>query len=177
MRTIEVTLYTYDDLTEREQLQAIESLRSAAVPKNWMDSIIMDADAIEVRLTKNLIALDGQMEAEVRCGVFDTLQAIAERYEEGSLHDMAKTWDAVFQQQWEDWKEVENAADGCDEVPEYEDSELYKATRRAFEIALQDHFNRAIAIERLRINSRQYIEDYIRENKYEFDQHGELYGN
>lgn len=177
MRTIEVNLYSYDELSETEQVRAIETLRALSIPKNWQDVVIADADAVEVSFWKNLIACDGSFQAEIRHGVFDTIEAIKTRYEEGSLRTIADTWGDLFDSQWAAWREEEEAADGCVEVVEYENTELYKASRRAFEIALQDEFNRRLTMEALRLNSRQTIEEYIRANNYEFDHNGELYGN
>lgn len=177
MRTIEVNLYSYDELSETEQVRAIETLRSLAVPKDWHEVIVAQADAVGVTFWKNLISCDGTFQAEIKYGVFDVIEAIKEQHQEGSIRVIANTWAELFESQWEAWREEEEAADGCVEVVEYEDSDLYKASRRAFEIALQDEFNRRLTMESLRINSRQYIESYIRENNYEFDHNGELYGN
>jgi hypothetical protein len=175
MRTIEINLYNFEELSEESQTKAIESNSDINVSFDWWTSTYEDAKRIGLKITS--FDLDRNKEANGNLTT-DTHQAakniIAEHGNICETYKIAKQFlrfwnDAV--KLHSDGKNISKVREGNEDyfdeyVEEYEDYFLKH---------LLNEYSNILQMESEHLQSDEAIKETLIVNEYDFTEHGKIY--
>ena len=170
MRTIEITAYKFDELSDSAKEKAMDWCRGGNLDYQWWDGVYEDAERIGLKITG--FDLDRNRHAT---GEFDLAanEVAANIFKEHGKHcETYKTAEA-FMQDWQpifnmymDENDVNYESTECeDDMQELED-DFTKSLLEDYSIMLQNEYEYLM--------SDECAEENIIANNYEFDEYGNI---
>lgn len=168
MRTIETTVYKFDELDEDAKDRAVEKLYDLNIDHEWWDFILDEAEKLGLEIKEfdtDRYHIKGHLtdtpQFTIDCILADHGEScdtfkLAKEYKEG--FDALPCQEMIF--------------DECDHEPNCETE--YDDLRENFEHALLQEYLTILRHEFEYLTSREQIEESIRVNEYEFTEEGEL---
>lgn len=168
MRTIEVKLYKYDELSEDSKENALKSLWDVNVDHGWWESTYEDAGHVGIKIKGFDIDRGSYCKIEFLNGAIDVAEDILK--EHGNQCDTWKTARSFL----DDYRRAERLFDSIGENDGfdfiYEDDahemieEFKKNVAEDYRIILQNEYEY--------LTSEEAIAESLRANEYEFDENG-----
>lgn len=163
MKTIEINLYKFSELSEDAKDKAREWWSSGGVDHDWYECIYEGAENIGLKITEfelNHRSIDGYFDlsaSEVAANIFR---------DHGEECETFKTATA-FMEEWEPkFAEYMQTEEGEDDLI-YLGDEFRKSLLEDYLILLQRELDF--------LGSREYIDDILEVNEYDFTEDGEIY--
>jgi hypothetical protein len=175
MKTVQVNIYKFNELSEEAKQKAISSLSDINLDCTWWGYIFDDARTVGIKLTSFDLDRRRNCEGEILDSHYSTARSIMDNHGESTdTYQLA----AAFVQDYD--KLVEKYSDGIDTNVVAEDNE-HKFNNKADK--LEEEFKRAILKEYSSMLQRGYeylqsdqaIIDTIEANEYDFTEDGKLY--
>jgi hypothetical protein len=170
MRTIEITAYKFDELSDNAKEKARKWWRDGGLDYEWWQFIYEDAEAIGLKITsfnldRNRHATGGFLLSpnEVAQNILNNHGESCETYK--TAKEFMDVWQPIFNEYMDEYSEhYESFEYECvlqDLESEFEDELL-----ECYSIMLQDEYEYLL--------SDESIDENIRINNYEFDENGKL---
>ena len=163
MKTIEIQLFKFSELSEDAQKKAIEKLSDINVDYDWWEVICEDAENIGLKITEfdlYRMSIDGNFNlsaAEVAHNIMNELGVMCETYK------TAETFLNEFNPVFAEYMETEEGEDKLIDL----ESDFLNSLLEDYRIMLQKDFDY--------LTSEEAIIETIEANDYDFTANGELY--
>ena len=169
MRTIEIKLYKFDELTEEQQQKAIENLRDINVDHEWWIPAYEDAEQIGLKLISFDLDRNRHANVEFIDNAYDCAHAILKNHGEGcDTYQTAKEF-------LEDREALESKLEPEDEInPFYESVSDIENRDDEFLKSILEDYSQMLQNEYEYLMSEEAIVETIKANEYEFTENGEL---
>lgn len=174
MRTKEITLYQFKELSEESQQKAIEKLWDLNVTHDWWESVYEDAERIGLKITEFDLDRNRYVKGNLLVSGYECAELIIKNH--GKDCNTYKTA-SQFLIDWS--KLVAKYSDGItlDKVTEENENDFDNAANELeseFENSLLEDYSIILQNEYEFLTSRQAIVEAIEANEYEFTEDGEL---
>jgi hypothetical protein len=170
MRTIQTTVYTFDELTEKAQQKAIENLYDINIDHNWWGSTYEDAEQIGLKITSFDLDRNRHATGDFLLNAAEVAQNILNNH--GPDCSTFKTatafleeWQPVFNNYMNENHEDYESRDAEGQLQDIE-GEFLNSLLEDYSILLQN--------ESEYLQSREAIIEIIQANEYEFTEDGKL---
>lgn len=162
MREIKVKLYRYDELNEEAKERALEWFSNACSNDEWWDYTYEDAENVGLKITSFDCDRGNSITGEIITSAPQVIQDIlAEHGKTCDTYKTAKSYKSTF-------KRLEEMRD--EDHPDFED-EFEKAEKELLHDLLEDYLV-TLRHEVEYMQGREYLEEGIRANEYEFLEDG-----
>jgi len=174
MRTIEVNLYTFEELSDEAKEKALDKLRHINIDYDWWEGVYMHAENVGIKIKHFDTGRPWSIGIELQDSACEVARKIIA--EHGKACGTYKTAEKFLA----DWAElVKQYSDGINTEIVAEDNE-YEFDNEADE--LEKEFRRDIGHEYLTIlqkeeeylSSDEAVKETILANEYEFNEEGEM---
>jgi hypothetical protein len=167
MRTIQTTVYKFDELSPKAQAQAIDYLYDINVSHRWWEFIYEDAKIIGLEITSFDLDRNRHAKGEFILSACEVAQNIFNKHGEttetyNTAKEFMEEWQPVFD---EYMTEPDNSLELEERLIELE-NEFLKNLLDDYSIMLQNEYEY--------LTSEEAIIETIRINDYEFTEYGEL---
>lgn len=171
MKTIEIKLYSFDELSDDAKQKAIESLSDINVDYNWWQWTYEDAKNIGLKITS--FDLDRRRHAtgefilsacEVAQNIFNQHGEMCETYKTAT--NFMEQWQPVFSNYLDETHKDYESRESEELMQELED-EFLESLLEDYSIMLQNECDY--------LQSDEAIIETIRANDYDFTENGKLY--
>jgi hypothetical protein len=172
MRTIETTVFTFDELSDEAKDKALEKLRHVNVDCDWWEFIYMDAENVGIKITHFDTGRGWDIGLKFIGSAYDTAQKIMKEYIETC--EKFKT----AKQFVKDWSElVAEHSDGIkldevDDDKEYEFDIAADELEKEFTKSIGHDFLTMLQKEEEYLTSDEVVIETILANEYEFTEEG-----
>ena len=170
MKTRTITIYSFDELTERAKDKAIEKLFHTNVYFEWWEYIFEDAKKAGIEITGFDIDRGNQIKGNPIVPLTDSLKAILANH--GEVCETYKT--AISYKQTLDDLLAKDALLPEDEQDSYDFEQSMDELREAFCKEILEDYLTMLRHEFEYQTSRETIEETIKANNYDFDENGNL---
>jgi hypothetical protein len=175
MKTVQVKVYKFDELSDEAKERVIDSFRHVNVEFDWWEGIYSDAENVGIKITS--FDLDRNRHAD---GVFqDNFEEICRRImaEHGEVCETYKTAQSYLNRYNE---LVTKYSDGVNtelvaEDNEWEFDKECEELREEFEKEIFEDYSMMLQNEYEYLCSDEAVYEFIRSNEYEFTEDGELF--
>lgn len=162
MREIKVKLYQYDELNEKAKEKALEWFLEGCFDYNWYECTYEDAKNVGLKITSFDCDRGNSITGEIITSAPEVIEDIlAEHGKTCDTYKTAKSYESTF-------KRLEEMRDK--DHPDFED-EFEKAEKELLHDLLEDYLV-TLRHEVEYMQGREYLEDGIRANEYEFTENG-----
>lgn len=169
MKTIEIILYKFDELSEAAQQNAINKLSDINVNYNWWESTYQDAESIGLKVTsfdldRNRQA-NGHFEMHPNSVAYEILKnhgETCETYNTASIYSNAI-------------EEIESKYPGGTDEDEYKIEQETEEAKDEFLKSLLEDYSLILQNESEYLQSEDAIKETILANDYDFTENGKLY--
>ena len=171
MKTVEIKIYSFDELSEKAKEKALINLIDINVDYEWWDGIYCDAENIGLKITS--FDLDQNRYAkgefllsacEVAQNIFNNHGEMCETYK--TAQSFMEDWQPVFDDYMDESSEKYESSEAEQELMNIED-EFLNSLLEDYSIMLQNDYEYLM--------SDEAIIETIEANKYEFTEDGEIY--
>jgi len=175
MKTISITLYSFDELSQEAQQNAIINLSDINVDSNWWESTYEDAENVGLKITGFDLDRNKHVSGNFINGAYDTALEIIDKHGENcETYKTAKGffnfWDEAVKLHSDNVttdKVKEGSEDYFDEYVGDKEDEFLKNILECYSDILQN--------ESEYLQSQEAIKETILANEYDFTENGELY--
>lgn len=171
MKTIEIKLYSFNELSEEAKQKAIEKLFNINVYYNWWESVYEDAKNIGIEITGFNIDRGCYCNGNFILSANEVAQNILN--EHGEMCETFKTaesfmndWQPVFCNYMDENHKDYESLESEDTLNELE-NEFLKNICEDYRIILSNEYNY--------LTSEEAIKEAIEANEYDFTEDGEIY--
>lgn len=170
MRTIEIKVYQFDELSEKAKENAREWWLHNGLDDYWWESIYYDAEQVGLKITSFDLDRNRHAKGEFILGADDVARNILSDHGEGcETYKTAQTFmegcKALEERAKMEGKDGDEDYWFSDEISELE-NEFLKSIIEDYSIMLQNEYEYMC--------SDEYIDESIRNNEYEFYVNGEI---
>lgn len=167
MKTIEVNLYQFSELSERAKQKVISEFNN--VDHDWWDSTYADAATIGLRITSS--DFDHYVNGEFTLSACEVAQNILNNHGETcetykTAKEFMDAWQPIFNDYMDEESENYESGELEDELQDLED-EFLKSLREDYRIILRNEYEY--------LTSEKAIIETIEANEYYFTEDGKLY--
>lgn len=170
MRTIETTVYSFDELSEEAQQKAIDTLCSVNVDYDWWEYTYEDAETIGLRITSFGLDRDRHAEGEFLLSACEVAQNILNGHgEQCDTFKTAKNFLSEFEPVFASYMDETSADYECSVIEDelqYMEAEFLDSLLEDYSIILQHEYEH--------LQSNEVIIETIKANDYEFTENGKL---
>jgi len=175
MKTIEISLYKFDELSEVAQKNAINELSDINVDYNWWESTYNDAENVGLKITSFDLDRNRKAEGKFLNDAYNcALQIVIEHGENCETHKTAKEfinfWNMAVKTH-SNGVETDIVAEGKES---YFDDFVYDAENEFLKSILED-YSIILQNESDYLQSSEAIIETILANDYDFTENGQLY--
>lgn len=170
MRTVEVNLYSFNELSEEAKEKAIDNLRDINLDYDWWDDISYDAERIGLKIES--FDLDRNLHCEISpyVSALECAQNILNEYGETTeTYKVAKQFLEDYEEPFARYMD-ESSEDY--ESSELEDNLLY--LEKEFFKDMSNEYANILQIQYEYLYSDEAVIETIEANEYEFTEDGEL---
>ena len=175
MRTIEINVYQFDELSTEAQERALEKCRLFEVNYNWWEFIYEDAAQVGLKIEGFCLDASRKIEAEFTEGPEATAALIIETHGENcDTYKAAQEYTterAELVTKYSDGTNTDRVAEGneaeFDEDADYVDREFLNTLRADYWSMLEKEYEYR--------TSDEVVKECIQANGYEFTEEGEIY--
>ena len=166
MKTIEIQLYSFDELSATAQQNAIEKLSDINVDFNWWESTYEDAENVGLKITSFDLDRNRHAEGEFIQGAnFCAEKIISEHGENCQTYKTAKEF-------LKESLRISNENDGNFEDEQYEE---FTDIENQFCNDLLENYSNILQNESEYLQSEEAIKETILANEYDFTENGSIY--
>lgn len=169
MKTIEIKLYKFSELSENAQQKALENLFDINVDYEWWESIYEDAENIGLKITSFDIDRGGYCNGDIISAHIDTANAILR--EHGESCETYKTSKNFLNEYLPLKEKFESENEGW----YYEDENDSDELRDEFLKSLLEDYRIILQNEYEYLTSKEAIIESIEANDYDFTEDGKIY--
>lgn len=170
MRTIEINVYQFDELSETAQQKAIEECSEFNVSYNWWDCTYEDAERIGLKITEFDLDRNRHCKGEFNLSACEVAQNIFNEHGENcetfkTATKFMKEWQPIFSGYMNESHENYESGENEDKMMELESDFLHDLLED-YSIMLQDEYEY--------LTSEEAIIETIKASEYEFLETGEI---
>jgi hypothetical protein len=190
MRTIETTVFNFDELSAKAQQKAIEKLYDLNVDYSWWESTYDDAENIDLKINGFDLDRGSYVELDFKYSAKDTAQEILKNHGEMcetyilatefiKRYEIAEALQSIFNEQYENVPMYfEELSEQLAEEHLLTSSEKYEEEMEElcaeFKKDLEHEYLKMLRDEYEYLTSEEAIKETIEANSYEFDEDGDL---
>jgi hypothetical protein len=171
MKTIEINLYSFDELSEKAKEKAISELIDINVDHEWWDGLFYDSENIGLKITSFDLERNRHAKGEFLLSANEVAQNIFNNH--GEMCETYKTaqsfmeeWQPVFDDYMDESSEKYESSEAEQELMSIED-EFLNSLLEDYSIMLQNDYEYLM--------SDEAIIETIKANDYHFTEDGKLY--
>jgi hypothetical protein len=172
MKTIEVNLYQFDELSETAQNKAIEWYQSVAIYDEWWDGVYTDAENIGLKITE--FDLDRNRYAKgtwMQSADYSAIEIVKQHGENCETYKIAQSF---ISDRVKIYNDAAQTPDG-EWVNEQKLDNDIEYLENEFEQSLLSEYAMILQREMDYINSREQIIESIKSNEYDFTEDGKRF--
>jgi hypothetical protein len=175
MKTIEIKLYSFDELSEDAQRTALEALYDLNFEHEWYNDMYEDAERVGLKITSFDIDRGSYCNTDFKWSALETARVIMQEHGEGcDTYKVAETFLSDYD------KLVTKHSDGVQldvvaEDNEYEFDSEADELESEFKNDLENEYLKMLRQEYEYLGSKEAIIENIKANEYDFTEDGKLY--
>lgn len=173
MKTVQVNIYKFNELSDEAKQTAIDNLSDINTGYEWWENVYEDAKSIGLEISS--FQVDRYIQGNLLHDMQDVIHLILSNHgEECDTHTLASN----FKQQWAEL--VLKHSDGItlDRVSEDNESDFDNEAdelEKGFALALREEYLYMLRKEYEYLTSKAAIQETIEANEYDFTEDGKLY--
>lgn len=172
MKTIEISLYKLEELSEEAKQTALQSLSDINVDNNWWDFNYEDADNIGLIITGFDLGRRNDINGEFKIGAIDCARSILKEHGDTcQTYKDAQTFLTEWEAKEKEW-DIKRQSEGFDSY-DYDD-DYEGASNEFLDTILSDYLTLLREEYDYRISEEAIIET-IEANDYDFTEDGKIY--
>jgi hypothetical protein len=175
-KTIEITIYKFQELSEEAQEKALRNLYDLNVDHEWWDFTYEDAATVGIKLTGFDVGRGQSITGDIEDEYFTALRILEEHGKECETYKTAEAFTSLWA------KLIKKHSDGV-KTNKVAEENIEAFHEELEESNIVDEFKKAILEDYLVILSKEYeyltsdeaIKETIEANDYDFTEEGDLY--